>query len=188
MSAVSGGPITDILAKYWWTFIVRGLLAILFGITAWVWPGLTLATLIWLTGLWLIIDGAFAIIATIMNRDKVESVWPLVLIGLAGIGFGLFILFFPGFTAVWLIVSIGIYAVVSGVSAIYHAIKLRDEIDNEWSSGFFGLVSIIAGVIMIAFPGTGALSLIWVIAIYAIIIGFTEVVFGFTIRGKGSNA
>lgn len=94
---------------------------------------------------------------------------------------------FPNFTVVWLIVAIGLYAIVSGVSAIFHAIRLREEIDNEWSMGLFGLVSVIFGVFMIAFPGAGALSLVWVIAIYAIAIGVTEIIFGFRIRSKGSN-
>lgn len=188
MSAVPGGRVTTVLAKYWWTFALRGVLAVLFGITAWVWPGLTLATLIWITGIWLVIDGVFAIIAAVMNRNNVDRIWPLILIGLAGIGFGVFIMAYPGFTVVWMIVTIGIYAIVSGVSGIFHAIKLRDEIENEWSMGFFGLVSVVFGIMMIAFPGAGALSLIWVIAIYAIVIGVTEIMFGFKLRSKGSNA
>lgn len=188
MSVVRGGAVTEVLAKYWWTFILRGIIAILFGITAWAWPSLTLATLIWLSGIWLVIDGIFAIITAIVNRNNVERIWPLILIGLAGIGFGVFILSYPGFTVVWLIVTIGIYAIVSGVSGIFHAIKLRNEIDNEWSMGFFGLVSVVFGIMMIAFPGAGALSLIWVIALYAIIIGVTEILFGFRIRGTGSAA
>lgn len=182
------GAAVDVLARYWWTFILRGILAVLFGIVAWAWPGLTLTTLLWLTGIWLVIDGIFAIIAAIVNRKLVERLWPLILIGLAGILFGIFIVAFPGFTVVWLIVTIGFYAIVSGISAIFHAIRLRKEIDNEWSIGLFGLLSVVFGVIMVAFPGAGALSLIWVIAIYAIAIGITEIIFGFRIRGKGSDA
>lgn len=188
MSMRRGGIVTEALAKYWWTFILRGVLAILFGITAWAWPGLTISILIWLTGIWLVIDGILAIIAAFMNRSNVDRIWPLILIALAGIGFGIFILAYPGLSVVWLIVTIGIYAIVSGVSSIFHAVKLRKEIENEWSVGFFGLVSVAFGIIMIGFPGAGALSLIWVIALYAIIIGVTEVIFGFRIHGKGSAA
>lgn len=188
MRISGGGEITSTLAKYWWTFVLRGILAILFGITAWVWPGLTLTTLLWLTGIWLVIDGIFAIIAAIVNRKVVDRLWPLILIGLAGVGFGIFIVAFPGFTLVWLIVTIGLYAIVSGIFGIFHAIKLRDEIDNEWSMGLFGLISIIFGIIMIAFPGAGAIALIWVIALYAIAIGVTAIIFGLRIRGKGADA
>lgn len=175
--------ITRETAKHWWTFVLSGVLALIFGIMAWSWPGLTGATLIWMAGFWLIFDGAFRMAGAVFNKSRMDSIWPVLLMGLAGIFAGVFILSYPGFTVVWLMVTIGIYAIVSGVSGVYHAIKLRKEIDNEWSLAFFGLVSVIFGLMMIAFPGKGALSLIWVIAIYAIIIGVTEIYFGFRMRG-----
>lgn len=188
MRTFGGNGLGDIFARHWWIFIVRGIIAILFGIVAWLWPGLTLTTMIWLAGLWLIVDGVLTIIGAVINRDSFQSIWPLVLIGLAGIGFGIFIVAFPGFTAIWLIVAIGLYAIVTGVFAIISAIRLRKEIENEWSMGALGLISILFGLAMVVFPGSGALALIWVIAIYAILIGIAEVIFGFRVRGKGTDS
>lgn len=187
MNRFPGGELTRLFSKYWWTFILRGILAILFGIVAWLWPSLTLTTMMWLTGIWLMADGIVAIIAIVMNRNKFDRIWPGVLLGIGGIAFGLFIVAFPGFSAIWLIVTIGVYAIFSGVIGIYNAIRLRKEIDNEWALGLFGLISIVFGIIMVLFPGAGAISLIWVIAIYAILIGIAEIVFGFRIRKAGSD-
>ena len=108
--------------------------------------------------------------------------------GVAGIVAGLIIMAYPTVTAIWLIMAIGFYAILSGIFGIVQAIRLRKEIDNEWSMGLFGLASVVFGIIMVAFPGAGAISLIWVIAIYAILIGVFEIIFGFRIRGKGSDA
>lgn len=181
------GEQLEILSKYWWMFLLRGILAIVFGIVAWIWPGLTLTVMLWLTGIWLMADGILAIISIIAERDKFDRIWPVIVIGIAGILFGLFIVAFPGFSAIWLIVTIGLYAIVTGVLAIIHAIRLRKEIDNEWSMGLLGLIGIVFGLAMVIFPGAGALSLIWVIAIYAILGGIAAIVFGIRIRGARSD-
>lgn len=182
MFTMSARDLTGTVAQNWWLFVLRGILAIIFGITAWAWPGLTLATLIWLAGFWLVFDGVFAISATVINRAEIENIWPHILVGIAAIFAGIFIMAWPGFTAVWLIVTIGIFAIWAGVVEIVEAIRLRKEIDNEWTMALLGLMNIVFGFIMVAFPGTGALSLIWLIGIYAILIGFTEIAFGFKAR------
>ena len=180
--------LTAILSRRWWLFVARGILAILFGVVAWAWPGLTLATLIWLAGFWLVFDGIVGIVGTFINRERFDRIWPLMLVFAAGIGFGIFIMAFPDITVVWLIVTIGLYAILSGVFGIVQAIQLRKEIDNEWWLVAFGVISVLFGLAMVAFPGAGALSLIWVIAIYAIMIGIAEIIFGFRIRNAGSSS
>jgi uncharacterized membrane protein HdeD (DUF308 family) len=174
------------LSRRWWVFVVRGILAILFGVAAWAWPGLTLTTLVWFAGFWLVFDGIVGIVSTFLNRDRFERIWPLILLFIAGIGFGIFIMAYPNISVVWLIVTIGLYAIISGVFGIVQAIQLRKEIDNEWWLVGFGVISILFGLAMVVFPGAGALSLIWVIATYAIMIGIAEIFFGFRIRNAGS--
>ena len=182
MFTLSTDGLSESLGRYWWLFVLRGVLAIVFGIIAWAWPGLTLATLIWLAGFWLVFDGGFAIGGAIANRKQLESVWPHVLVGIAAIIGGVFIMAWPDFTAVWLIVTIGVFAIWAGLLEIIDAIRLRKIIDNEWSMGLLGVLNILFGLIMVLFPGAGALSLIWLIGIYAILIGATEIVFGFKAR------
>lgn len=182
MMSLTQRELSAAAAKHWWLFILRGIITIIFGITAWAWPGLTLATLIWLVGFWLVFDGIVSIIGVAVTRADVERPWVHLLIGLAGIIAGMFVMAYPGFTTVWLIVTIGFFAIFTGVMEIIEAIRLRKVIENEWSMALLGALNIVFGIIMVSFPGAGALSLIWVIGIYAILIGAAEIVFGFKLR------
>jgi len=84
-------------------------------------------------------------------------------------------LFWPGITAVVLLLFIGAWAIVHGVFEILGAIRLRKEIDNEWLLALAGALSVAFGVLVIAMPGAGALGLIWVIGAYSIAFGILQV-------------
>jgi uncharacterized membrane protein HdeD (DUF308 family) len=170
------------LADNWWLLVLRGVLAIIFGIVAWVWPGLTLTTLIILVGAWLLVDGVFQVVSAVINRDRVDSVWPFVIAGVISVIGGIVVLAWPGLSAVALMYLIGAWAVVTGVFEIVAAIQLRREIENEWAIGIGGLISIIFGAIVLIFPGSGAVALVWVIGIYAILIGIALILAGFRLR------
>lgn len=170
------------LADFWWTLVVRGAIAILFGIVAWVWPELTVTTLTILFGAWLFVDGIFEIISAFANRDRVNSVWPLVLSGVINIIVGLIVLFWPGLGAIALMYMIAIWAILTGLLAIVAAIELRKRIENEWAIGLTGVLSIIFGVLVMIFPGDGAVALVWVIGIWAIVIGIGLIAAGFRLK------
>jgi uncharacterized membrane protein HdeD (DUF308 family) len=170
------------LADYWWTLVVRGVLAILFGIVAWIWPGLTVTVLAVLFGAWLFADGILGIVSSFVNRNRVDSVWPFVIGGLVNIIAGIVVLLWPGLSAMALMYFIAAWAILTGIFAIVAAIQLRKRIENEWAIGLTGLLSIVFGVLTMIFPGTGAVTLVWVIGIYAIVFGIGLIAAGFRLR------
>jgi uncharacterized membrane protein HdeD (DUF308 family) len=160
-------PMLHALAQHWWLTLLRGVCAILFGVLAFVWPGVTLFTLVILYGAFALADGVLAIAAAIMGGAPAPRWW-LAIVGLAGIGAGVLTFLWPGVTALVLLVFIAVWAIVIGVMQVYGAIRLRREIDNEWWLVAGGILSVVFGVLMLAWPGAGALALIFVIGAYAI--------------------
>ena len=183
----------DILSRYWWAYVVRGIFAILFGILAYAWPGITLATLIIFFGAYVLIDGILLLINTIGNWGERDDRWLLLLEGLLGVGIGVITLVVPGITAVLLIFYIAAWSLATGVLEIAAAIRLRKEIENEWWLILSGVVSILFAILLMVFPNAGALGLIWLIATYAIIFGVILIIAGVKLRGlrfrfKGATA
>jgi uncharacterized membrane protein HdeD (DUF308 family) len=164
-------PMLHALAKSWWLVLLRGIAAIVFGVLAFVWPGLTLLTLILFYGAYALIDGAIALIAAFTGGAKPVPTWWLVVVGIAGIAAGLVTFLWPGITALVLIMFIGGWAIVHGIFEIIGAIKLRKEIDNEWLLILAGAMSVIFGIVVLVAPGAGALGLIWAIGAYSIVFG-----------------
>jgi uncharacterized membrane protein HdeD (DUF308 family) len=160
------------LAENWSLLLLRGIAAISFGVLAFIWPGLTLLTLIFLWGAYAIADGAFALGAAVSSKGgEIAPRWWLALIGLAGILAGLLAFVWPAITAQVLLVLIASWAIFTGALQIWGAIQLRKEIEVEWMLVLSGLLSIALGVALLARPGVGALAVIWLIGSFAILVG-----------------
>ena len=180
--ASMGLALLPALARNWWVFLVRGLVAIVFGLVALAWPGATLVTLVLFYGVFALIDGVFAVIAAIRGKGDTGSRWWLAFVGLLGIVAGLVTYFSPGLTALALLVIIGIWALMYGVVEIVGAIRLRKEIDNEWMLIIHGALAALFGIIVLVRPGAGALALIWLIGAFAILSGVLLLAFAFTLK------
>jgi uncharacterized membrane protein HdeD (DUF308 family) len=173
----------DVLTRSWWMLALRGVAAIVFGIIAWAWPDVTLASLIIVFGAYALVDGAFAIVSVLMTRDRPTN-WPwLLLQGILSIAVGIGAIVWPDLTALGLLYVIAAWAIVTGVMQIAAAIELRREITGEFWLGLGGLASIIFGIFAFIFPGAGALAVVWMIGVYAIFFGVTAVVLAFRLRG-----
>jgi uncharacterized membrane protein HdeD (DUF308 family) len=182
MKEVPGGLAT-ILQRTWWVVLVRGLAAIAFGILTWMQPGISLATLVLFFGAYSLVDGVFGAWAAIAGRKEHESWWVLLLQGLLGVAVGVMTFVAPGVTAIALLFYIAIWAIATGVLEIVAAVRLRKEIEGEWLLGLGGLASVAFGVLLMAQPGAGALTLLWLIAAYAVVFGVLLVVLAFKARG-----
>jgi uncharacterized membrane protein HdeD (DUF308 family) len=169
--AVSPRPLLHALAKSWWLVLLRGIAGILFGLLAFAWPGLTLVTLVLLYGAYTLVDGVVALAAAFTGAARPGPTWWLIIIGLLGIAVGAITFFYPGVTALVLVLLIGGWAVAHGIFEIIGAIQLRKEIDNEWWLILAGALSVIFGLMVLFAPGAGALALIWVIGAYSIVFG-----------------
>ena len=176
-----GSAMVHALAKNWWLLLLRGIAAIVFGLLAFAWPGLTLLTLILFYGAFALIDGVLAIIAAITGGSAAPRWW-LAIVGLLGLAAGLLTFLMPGLTAVVLLLFIAGWAIATGVFQIIGAIKLRKEIDNEWLLILCGVISVLFGVCMMLAPGAGALALVWVIGAYSVVIGALFVALAFRLR------
>lgn len=173
---------TDEIARRWWTLVVRGLAAIAFGVVTIAAPRISLFSLVIVWGAYAFADGVFALVfAARSARAKRPWGW-LVLDGLVGVGAAMATLAWPGMTALVLLITIGLRAVVMGVAQVAAAVELRRLIPNEWLLAVSGVVSIAFGALVLAFPGAGALAVLWLIGTYAVVVGIVLVALGFRLH------
>jgi uncharacterized membrane protein HdeD (DUF308 family) len=178
----------QLLSKTWWVFVLRGVLAILFGIAAFVMPGVTLAALILIYAVYALMDGAFALVAAFSRRSAGEGFpWSVLLIGLAGIFAGIIAFVYPGATALVLLYLIAAWHIVRGAFEVAVAIRLRKEIEGEGWLIAAGLMSILFGAFLVLRPAAGALALLWVIGSFAIIFGILLIALGFRLKSLGAG-
>ena len=180
-SLAPGASLLHALAQNWWLEVLRGVAAIIFGVLAFVWPGITLLTLVLFWGAFALVDGVLAIIAAVKGGNPMPRWW-LVIVGIAGIAAGALTFLMPGLTALVLVTFIAVWAIVLGIMEIYGAIKLRKEIEGEWFLILNGALSVVFGILLLWRPGIGALTLIWIIGAYAIVLGIIYVMFGLKLR------
>ena len=176
------------LGRVWWLVLLRGIAAIVFGLLAWAWPGATLLTLVLFWGAYALIDGVAALVAGWQAKDGGRPMWQVLLIGLVGIGAGVFTFVSPAITAIALLLLIAAWAIVTGVFQIAAAIRLRKEIENEWLLILSGALSVVFGVLMALNPGAGALAVLWLIGSFAILYGALLVVLSFKLKKHGGRS
>ena len=171
-----------LLVRNWWALALRGALAIVFGLLAFVNPAITLAAMVLLFGAYSLVDGVFAIIAGLRAAQRHERWWPFALEGLAGVVIAVIAFARPAATAFALLMLVSAWAVISGVFRIAAAVKLRKEIEGEWLLIANGVLSVLFGIYIIVFPGAGLVTLVWLIGVYAMIFGIILLALAFRLR------
>jgi uncharacterized membrane protein HdeD (DUF308 family) len=162
----------------WWLFLLRGVLALVFGVLALIEPVAALAALVLVFGVWAFIDGISALALAITGWRS----WQLVLVGLVGIALGLFTFVRPNITAIGLYAAVAAWSIARGILEIAVAIELRRTIQGEAWLVIGGIASILFGVLMIALPAAGLLALAWLIGIYALLFGAIMCVLSMRLR------
>src|ERR1700737_1124 len=166
----------------WWLLALRGLVAVLFGVLALMWPGATLITLVWLFGAFALANGILSLVLAAKAPKGYPRFGSLIFGGLLGILAGLVTFVMPGITALGLLILIAAWALVTGILEIIAAIRLRKIITNEWLLILAGIASVAFGVILFLQPAAGALALIWWIGAWALIFGILLIVLAFRMR------
>jgi uncharacterized membrane protein HdeD (DUF308 family) len=177
----------ELLARSWWMLALQGLVALLFGVLAVLWPGLTLLWLVALFAAYAIISGGAALYGAVKNRTMDTGWWLILLLGLVSVAAGVLAIFYPGLTALALVLLMGANALITGVLQIVVAIRLRKMVNNEWLLVLIGAASIAFGVLVLVFPGAGALALVWLISFYAVLSGILLLSLAFRVKGWGSK-
>ena len=162
--------------------IIRGVVGIVVGVLAFLWPGLTIAVLVGIFALYALIDGVTNLILGMARSSRYGRSWALIVEGLVGIAAGVLTFFWPGITALALVWFIAAWAVVTGVFEIAAAIRLRRVLTGEWLLMVSGLLSIVFGGLVFAFPAAGAVGIAWVLGAYAAATGAILIVLGIRLR------
>jgi uncharacterized membrane protein HdeD (DUF308 family) len=171
------------LAKNWWAVALRGVAALVFGILTFITPGMTLAFLVALFGVYAIVEGVLSVIAAVRARGDEQPWWLLLLEGLVSIAAGVVTFIWPGLTALVLVYVIAAWAVITGVIEIAAAVALRKQILGEGWLILSGILSVVFGAVLMVAPGAGALALVLWIGAYAIVFGALLIALAFRLRG-----
>ena len=160
------------ISQTWWMFALRGALALLFGILALAWPGLTLLWLVALFAAFALLSGGVSVVAAIRNRKTEDHWWLALVLGLVSLGAGVIAIIHPDLTALVLVLLMGANAIVTGILDISMAARLRKAaFRGKGLLILAGLVSLAFGILVFLFPGAGALALVWMISFYAVLSG-----------------
>jgi len=171
-----------LLTKNWWVMLLRGIVAVLFGILAFSRPLMTLAVLVLLFGVYALVDGGFSLVSALAGWRYREDRWLLLLEGLVGLWAGFITLTTPAITALALVFFIAIWALATGVLKIVGAIRLRREISGEFWLALSGIASVVFACLVMMRPAAGALAMIWVIGWFALLQGVLLVILSFKLR------
>jgi uncharacterized membrane protein HdeD (DUF308 family) len=178
---------TDTLARNWWALGLRGLCGLLFGAAIFVWPGISLFALVLLFGVYTLLDGVCTMASTLRSDRRDKRWWLFLLQGIGGIIVGIIAFIWPGITALALIYLIAAWAIVTGIFEVVAAVQLRKEIEGEWLLGLSGIASVVFGGLLVAFPGAGALAVLWIIGAYAILFGILLMILAFRLRQRNGH-
>ena len=174
-----------VLVENWWAFVLRGIVAVIFGLVAFFAPPVALLTLVFMFAFYSITDGIFAIIAAFHRRGEAagrEPWWALLILGVISLTAGVIAFLLPAAAAFALLYVIAGWAIATGVMSIIAAVRLRKQIKGEWLLGLSGLMSVVFGILIALFPGAGALAVVLWIGAFAFVHGILLIALGVRLR------
>ena len=171
----------------WWIGLLRGIAAIIFGTLALSLPGITLEVLILFLAVFLLVDGAFNVFASLSHYKDTKYWWLLLLEGIVSAIIGIITLIWPQITAIALLFLVVFWAMVNGFFRILAALQLRKYTKGEWFLIFSGIFSLIFGMLLLIWPDKGLLVLIWMLGFYSFIFGILLISFAFKARKLQNN-
>jgi uncharacterized membrane protein HdeD (DUF308 family) len=177
-----------LVSRDWWVFAIRGIAAMVFGILAFIWPATTLAVLVLLFGAYVLVDGV-ALLVALVRGDALarRHTWAVAIMGVLGIVAGVVTFMWPGLTALSLLYLVAFWAIAMGTFQVIAAIALRREIDGEFWMALGGVATIVFGAFLVAFPGEGLLSLVWLAGIWSVVFGVSSLGLANRLHGISST-
>lgn len=179
--------IRTFFTSMWRTILLRGLASLAFGVLAFVYPQITLAVVVTIFGIYALVDGLLGVWGVYRGSKDGKSV-PSLLTAIAGIVAGLVCLLFPAFATDYVLLLIGLWNVAAGLLQVLGAFVLRNEIEHGWLLALGGLIGAALGALIMFYPASAALGIIWIIAGTAVLVGLVLVMFALKIRGAANRA
>jgi len=162
----------------WRALMIRGVLALGLGLSALIWPKLTLGLLVQLIGIYALLDGITGLISSLRNRDLSSYLLP----ALISLAVGAVLLFWPGMTVKWLLITLGILVLLHGTSLFLAGRSTQQGDPDRGLLMTMGAVLAIIGLVLIIWPGAGAVTISWLVAALAFVVGAILVFLAFRLR------
>jgi len=176
------------ITAHWWLFLIRGIIAILFGITAFAYPAITAVIFVFLFAGYVAADGILTLVSAVRFSHPDSGRWWWMLIqGVLGIAIGVITILYPYVTAFALGILVAVWAIATGLTEIAAAWRLRKDIPNEIFLIVVGVLSVLVGIYLSIFPAVALLTLVWVVAFYAILAGILLIALAFRLRSHKST-
>jgi uncharacterized membrane protein HdeD (DUF308 family) len=177
----------DFFTAMWRTIMLRGLASVAFGVLAIAYPKITLAIVVTIFGIYALVDGLLGLWGIYRGKSREGMSVPALLTALAGIAAGLVCLLFPGFALTYVLLLIGLWNVAAGLLQLIGSLVLRNEIGHAWLMALGGLLGAALGFLIMLYPADAAVSIIWLIAGTAVLLGLLLVLFAWKLRGAGKR-
>lgn len=182
MNRLMDSPLLELLAKSWWMLLLRGISAIVFGLLLWLQPQNSLATIILFLAVYTSVDGLLGILTALSQRREEEYWWAMLFWGFMGIGVGVFTFLMPNAAIIGVLFLVAFWTITSGLLQLVVAMRLRKELKGEWLLMLSGALSIIFGISLFVQPYSGVMALLWLLAIYAVVLGAILVLLSFKVK------
>ena len=170
------------LSSYWWLFVFRGILGIMFGVSALIYSSVSITTLLYFSAAFVLVEGSFMTVASLDFRKENKGWWIYRLFGIAGVALGGLTLFNPDATTTWLYALAAGWSLGIGIMGIISTVRLRKEMRSEWSLSLGSALSFLFGIYLLSRPEGAALSMQWAIGLFALIFGLMLLTFGIRIK------
>ena len=176
-----------VAAHNWWVLVLQGVLGIIVGVIALLYPDIALQTLALLIAAWAIVAGITQLFEGFRVAEMRGRSWPFAVIGVAAIAAGIIAAAVPGITILGLVLVLGYWLIISGAMEVYTAWKIREEVSGEWVIALTGILRIVLGVVIVAAPSIGAVFTVTYLAVAALFGGAMAIVLGLRLRGLGAG-
>jgi uncharacterized membrane protein HdeD (DUF308 family) len=179
---------SKILSAIWWSLVIQGALAILFGLVAFFYTGQTITALIYVFGAFALLSGIVTLVAAVRTGEAHQHWGWLAASGLIGVAAGVVSFVNPNATALAFVYLVAAWAILSGVAEIAFALALPQALAHPWLEALSGALSVLFGVLLAVWPKAGETALIWLIGIYAILYGASKLYHAFLLQTARTGA
>jgi uncharacterized membrane protein HdeD (DUF308 family) len=176
-----GSDAQALCRRTWWVFLVGGIASVVFGVLAFINPGIALLVLAMFFAAAVMVDGIFNVVGSIQNRDK-DGWWIMLVLGILGLAVGGFALLNPPVSIMAFVLLVAFEAILLGVLTIMLGYKVRQATSREWILYATGAASILFGILVIANPTVGSRSIVYLIASWALVVGALKIFFAFKVK------